>query len=233
MATVKTQGGKVILKDGKVSCECCATCVFGCGFYSAPDLLIGNYTASDLPDAVTINWGGNFTGTAIKSGSGYFANNNNITLSVEPIEYIYSGNLAIGLWVLNNVATGARATVGCMLFPYLPTDPFPSNKTYLVQDQFASSYVVTVWKWRTDPLQPQGFDPFPRTVTRTSMCEWTGTGVFDEPIKLYYEFVAQWSYDYIDGFDEPNIYTSAVKLYSAQNTPVGCEIPNNNFYCVS
>jgi hypothetical protein len=51
MPTVKLQNGKVLLKDGKVSCSCCEE---GCCMYPA-DKLGDTYEAADLPDAVTIN----------------------------------------------------------------------------------------------------------------------------------------------------------------------------------
>ena len=62
--TIKTQGGKVITKDGKVSCECCDPCAgpWGPGFDNRPDTIfvwnqtlyrnasciyfLGGYTAS-------------------------------------------------------------------------------------------------------------------------------------------------------------------------------------------
>ena len=49
--TIKTQGGKVITKDGKVSCECCGDCCM----YPALPLINEEYSWDDLPDA--INYG--------------------------------------------------------------------------------------------------------------------------------------------------------------------------------
>jgi hypothetical protein len=51
--TVKTQGGKVITKGGKVSCECCGDEPDYC-MYSAQQFVDEFYTEDDLPDAVTI-----------------------------------------------------------------------------------------------------------------------------------------------------------------------------------
>ena len=48
--TIKTQGGKVVTKDGKVSCECCGECCL----YSAEALTEGLYTIDDLPDEIII-----------------------------------------------------------------------------------------------------------------------------------------------------------------------------------
>lgn len=53
MATIKIQGGKVITKDGKVSCSCCEKPE--CCMYPAQALADGLYTAADLPDAVTVD----------------------------------------------------------------------------------------------------------------------------------------------------------------------------------
>ena len=46
--TIKTQNGKVITKDGKVSCECCEECCM----YSAQAFLDGLYDWDDLPDII-------------------------------------------------------------------------------------------------------------------------------------------------------------------------------------
>jgi hypothetical protein len=48
---IKTQGGKVITKGGKVSCECCG---FFCFFYPSIGIRENLYTAEDLPDFVNI-----------------------------------------------------------------------------------------------------------------------------------------------------------------------------------
>jgi hypothetical protein len=48
--TIKTQNGKVITKDGKVSCECCEAGI--CGFYPAIGMQQGLYTPNDLPDEI-------------------------------------------------------------------------------------------------------------------------------------------------------------------------------------
>jgi hypothetical protein len=50
--TIKTQGGKVITKGGKVSCECCEDPT--CCMYPADRLNI-DYGFDDLPDAVTVD----------------------------------------------------------------------------------------------------------------------------------------------------------------------------------
>jgi hypothetical protein len=53
--TIKTQGGKVITKDGKVSCECCGPPEFGaCCFFSAHAFKAGLFSFNDLPPVVEV-----------------------------------------------------------------------------------------------------------------------------------------------------------------------------------
>jgi hypothetical protein len=52
--TIKTQGGKVITKDGKVSCECCGACCF----YPSQSLFDGDYEIADLPDSIEVQFAG-------------------------------------------------------------------------------------------------------------------------------------------------------------------------------
>ena len=58
MATIKLQpSGKVVIKDGKVSCGCCAQgggCTEDCVMYSSKLLQYGVIVEQDLPDALTI-----------------------------------------------------------------------------------------------------------------------------------------------------------------------------------
>jgi hypothetical protein len=61
--TIKTQGGKVITKDGKVSCECCC----GCSTAISGDLL------ETLRNATTGTCNGASPTTFTASGGGFFA----------------------------------------------------------------------------------------------------------------------------------------------------------------
>ncbi|MFZ4536905.1 hypothetical protein [Propionivibrio sp.] len=47
MATVKMSGGKVVTKEGKVSCTCCACCM-----YPAAALLAEEFSEDDLPSTI-------------------------------------------------------------------------------------------------------------------------------------------------------------------------------------
>jgi hypothetical protein len=68
--TIKTQGGKVLTKGGKVSCECCG---------GEPDCCMypgsGGYSSNNLPDAVTVD------GTSFnRSGTSYGDTTNGVIL---------------------------------------------------------------------------------------------------------------------------------------------------------
>ena len=52
--TVKTQSGKVITKDGKVSCECCEEGDYCC-LYHVNALDTGLISVADLPDEIAVN----------------------------------------------------------------------------------------------------------------------------------------------------------------------------------
>jgi hypothetical protein len=62
---------RIVLKDGKVSCSCCEECCM----YPAQALADGGYSASDLPDAVTVD------GTSFnRSGTSYGNTTNGVIL---------------------------------------------------------------------------------------------------------------------------------------------------------
>jgi len=115
--TIKTQDGKVITKDGKVSCTCCEEpeC---CTYAATPTT--PTFPDTDLPDAVTINWPGYFEGSADRSGRAYSAGT--VSLAI---------NEAKTDWVLSDSATGQSRTVGeCLL----------REAGGLVIDQFKAEY---------------------------------------------------------------------------------------------
>jgi hypothetical protein len=79
--TVKTQGGKVITKGGKVSCECCEEGCFIYELYPAANYEAG-YNFEDLPDEVlTLDFITGLGNVTLYKESG----------SVEDFNYVYSG----------------------------------------------------------------------------------------------------------------------------------------------
>lgn len=156
----KTVDGEV-----RVSCECCEE---GCCMYPA-DLLGSAYEADGLPDAVTVNWTGRFTGSMSRSGSGYAGEG--ATLQVVD-----------DIWQLNDGA-GSRNVGRCLITG--DGNLTPGNN--LVEDQFADTYMVYV-----NGLADVFDETF--TVVRRSLCVWSSSvdegdpsGVILTPPQLFSE----------------------------------------------
>jgi hypothetical protein len=146
--TIKRNGEKVILKGGKVSCSCCDE--EECCMYPAQALADGFYSASDLPDAVTIS-GVSYS----RSGLGY-------------------GNTTNGVILEENVwaryTNGSRSSRACLIQggvedqfadTYLATAVFSGSGA--IQDSFGLDF-------STDGT-------YNIEITRTSLCEWLGTSI--------------------------------------------------------
>jgi hypothetical protein len=153
MPTVKLQNGKVLLKDGKVSCSCCESEPEpepDCCMYPA-DGLGDTYDAADLPDAVTINWPDHLEGNADKVGSGYEGAGGDVTLTV-----------INGKWTLKDTSTDpetVRVVGNCLIRGDGNLEPGDD----LVEDQFADELSFTV----TGEFTING------TFTRVALCQWT------------------------------------------------------------
>ena len=173
--TIKTQDGKVITKDGKVSCTCCEepSC---CMYFATTDT--PTFPDTDLPDAVTINWPGHFEGSADRSGRTYSAET--VSLAI---------NEAKTDWVLSDSATGQSRTVGeCLL----------REAGGLVIDQFKAEYDFN------DPYN-WGAGHSDYTLPRVGLCLWeyyddqivaSGEGIFQytEPYTPEREGALAWAY---------------------------------------
>jgi hypothetical protein len=154
MATIKLQpSGKVVIKDGKVACACCAV---ACCPYPAQALVDGLYSVDDLPDAITALCLTGETGQLVfnKSGSSYFASGD------YPWKYeIWLDPANNALWLFYRFEDGEWRPIQvegqgpCLIF---------DQEDCGVKDQFADSYLLT---------SSGAF--FPETVTRIDLCNWT------------------------------------------------------------
>jgi hypothetical protein len=128
MPTVKLHSsGKVILKDGKVSCSCCAA-PETCCMYPADGLDV-TYTADDLPDAVTFDPGyGEITLT--RSGDTYAGGG-----------YTLIPGMAAG-WYLSDAEPTKEWDSSCLFGTYGSLRPLSHGST-TVEDQFADCYEVS------------------------------------------------------------------------------------------
>jgi hypothetical protein len=147
--TIKTQGGKVITKDGKVSCECCEV---GCCMYAAQALVDAIYTADDLPDDVTVD-GASFS----RSGTTYGNTTNGVILE---------GNV----WA--KYRNGARSTRPCLIQGGV-VDQFAD--TYTATSPGAESYTLTrvslcVWIGPEPDLYSLRY--FDNSASEPQRCKW-------------------------------------------------------------
>ncbi len=146
--TIKTQGGKVITKAGKASCECC----FKCSFFDSFGFYDGKLTYEDYPDTVFLEFltyslilsknassvGEIFYKTTVDGDPVAVQSFNNRTpLPVGRFDDIYS-------WILTipGEAFSLFPTLACDYEPNLPlgTD---YNSPAKIRDTFANSYLIS------------------------------------------------------------------------------------------
>jgi hypothetical protein len=166
MATVKTSGGKVILKDGKVSCECCSTV---CCMYPASGLDADpGYTVDDLPETLIVN--------LVAAGFDGEPTNAEFNKSVSS-PYYYSYTNDSDTWRIKN--DGTVWSVGLLVddafydFPVgeclITGDGNYTPEDDAVEDQFDPDYSVDFYiAWDSYDISATG-----KTVTRSSLCCWT------------------------------------------------------------
>jgi len=149
--TLKRNGEKLILKDGKVSCTCCEP---DCCMYPANGLG-DTYNADDLPDTVYAKWQSRIDGTMAKSGSGY-----------ESDTVVIRRNSTNTAWEFYDSDDDATRTIGNCLIRG-DGGLTPGNDT--VEDRFADCYEVN---FGDNVLYPPPGGP-PYAMTRISLCEWS------------------------------------------------------------
>ena len=137
MAKVKTTGGKVILKNGKVSCECCTET---CCMYPAATAV-----AADLPGAITLLG----VGSLSKSGTDYGDTANGVILES-------------GMWA--RYVGGVRSTQQCLITGdgnFEPGDDAVEDRfepTYTIDWTFLDAQSVKVER---NSLCGWSYGPFP------------------------------------------------------------------------
>jgi hypothetical protein len=179
--TIKTQGGKVITKDGKVSCECCEEPPGECCMYPAQALFDGLYTYEDLPDVVIVSR---------SEFSGQFTKLDPPTDRVGPpaaLNY-YSGSSG-DIWIepTNNGQTPLWAyqyfdesneSITIVLGPCLINGHEELAPNGDRRDQFADTYTAS------GVPDVSGLSTI--TLTRTSLCIWEGVNFCGDPVILGY-----------------------------------------------
>jgi hypothetical protein len=144
MATIKTQGGKIITNGGRVSCECCGLCCF----YPAQGLFDGKYSIDDLPNQIEVIFQG--LGSGI-DGTYLLSKNNPPSADYRgfPVYYgsaestfIYLNTILLNgilraTWFFAGQAGLVETDFDCIV---LPAD---FNNDSQSRDEFAESYSVT------------------------------------------------------------------------------------------
>jgi hypothetical protein len=198
MATIKLQAsGAVVLKNGKVSCGCCAQT--GCCMYPAQAFGEGQISIDDLPDELLFyHFGGEEQGVVFnKGGNGvYIAASGGLSNgAIYCVEYssLYYYNTPPDFpaydgfhWIfaINGNNLGPPYNIEdmgpCLISPVLLKDvPLPHSYENLkyAYDQFADSYTVT----------PNiGDSASPTVVTRISLCVWRGSDTCGNFVYLSY-----------------------------------------------
>jgi hypothetical protein len=184
-------------KDGSYFCCCGEIPEPTCCMYPADKLGI-DYTTADLPAAVDINWPGNYTGAASKSGSGYAAG----SILIE---------IASNKWRLRNTATSPETTrtIGRCLI----------REDDLVADQFDDEF-ESDWSGGA-------FDSGSANFTRTALCVWFADNypVLGTEINLdsggieYNNTTCKWEMRFTSAVLSPTLFIW-VKT-GDQNTPAG------------
>jgi len=162
MATIKLQpSGAVVIKDGKVSCACCEQPPTSCCPYPAQALVDGLYTVDDLPDEIIFTDASiNLVGVLLTKTGGnisfYEGYHNGDLLSVRIKNFIDLSGEERNVWILFAFGEefGLSSRPECL---FVTDDEF--NGSY---DTFADTYTVS-----GGPLGAI-------TVTRVSLCLWTG-----------------------------------------------------------
>ena len=161
MATIKLQpSGAVVIKEGKVSCACCAG-PSECCMYPSEALVDGLYTVDDLPDEIIFtNVSINLVGVLLTKTGGnisfYEGYHNGDLLSVRIKNFIDLSGEERNVWILFAFGEefGLSSRPECL---FVTDDEF--NGSY---DTFADTYTVS-----GEPLGSV-------TLTRVSLCLWTG-----------------------------------------------------------
>jgi hypothetical protein len=205
MPTVKLQNGKVLLKDGKVSCTCCES-EPDCCMYPA-DMLgtEGGYTAEDLPDVLDMRLNceniGEETIEMTRHGSTYtgagvdFDYRIAINDDVSPKRWQISYD--DGIWVPLFGESGGL----CLVSEY---------QEACVEDQFADCYEVT---WDDDGTRSA-------TVQRISLCKWEGIDYRDQRVVLFYSDTStEWGVQVIRGAENDEFFPDNRTKDSDQSAP--------------
>ena len=232
MATIKRNGDKVVLKDGKVACSCCGP---ECCMYLSSDFQEEKITQYDLPDELFLKTGGVeiLIPRVVEYYNGDISINVNYELidienpfpnPTDPLTSIFIG-YEFGIssnWIIDISAFDNRGSIPCFGYKDIgisgPEDFFTIRAIY---DNFSSSFSVSgpisgvvtrPEKWsKTDQEYVDEFLAYfnagsigPPPTPPQTICRWAGGGI----VLKWNPLTARWN---VNGFEKSGF----------QNTPVG------------
>jgi hypothetical protein len=198
MATVKMSGGKVVTKEGKVSCTCCAPdcCLYR---WPDPDGTDGGpyYPETDLPDTVI------FSGETLSHDAGDYQ----FTGSTY---YIVAGTTQ---WEVRLVSDDSLVQ---------EQDCLIENG---VEDEFSDTYSVDVSVDIFPPGEDPVLVEFTMTITRQSLCRWTWTysdGYGNYTVNVFHDdFLTSPNYPWKFEIFKPYDGVDSGEKNAPQSSPVG------------
>jgi hypothetical protein len=229
MPTVKLHSsGKAILKDGKVSCTCCAAPETCCMYPAAG--LGDTYEAADLLDSILLNVtpGVDFTFSSLLL--------NKVTPITEgDYTYYFTGEAdgeeaGVGIdttapeWVVASKGPSGFSPVTSLGSCLITGDGNLTPGDDAVEDQFADTYTVSATLASPEPNSRT--DAHSRQTPRLSLCSWSYSGEQEDPgnftfiLNVIFDPTLQkWVGTYV--LDSDNFGTAYFIKDDPQNTPVG------------
>jgi hypothetical protein len=228
--TIKTQNGKVITKDGKVSCGCCEGPPTECCLYPIQPFIDELYGFDDLPDEIDYGEVGDIFFTLTKQPAG----------TIDPFDGKERIYFAESDGELYRIVTELEGVIGWTLERY-DTDGWGPDagdygqncligpqQAWNIFDKFADTYIID---FPFFDFASQG-----NVVTRTSLGRWEGTATFfSATFPLILSACLPRQLDIIgwavsveftdpggDALADPHTYDPETSIYiSRPNTPVG------------
>jgi hypothetical protein len=169
--TIKTSGGKVVTKEGKVSCSCCdpePTCCILPATEGWEDYEEDSFAPhfSEWPEQLRVNWIGHFVGIIDKSATLFEYQTGNIRIRRNDDFSSFDSRA----WILEDLTDPANIVTRTIGRCLIRGDGGITPGDNLVEDLWADQYITNA----VGSLYPP-YNTFTVTFTRVSLCEWVAT----------------------------------------------------------
>ena len=172
MATVKMSGGKVVTKEGKVSCTCCACCMYPRAAFGEGLEGDGTFGVADMPEKLNVNFPEGSGEWTLDASQGIYCPSGSYVLGELGYGYAESGD-----WVLWYPDPLGETYTSRPISPCLITGDgnlTPGDDT--VEDQFSATYTVNNFFFTGYCPEYDDGSPYDNIVLeRSSLCGWGPT----------------------------------------------------------